>query len=73
MQVDTRVPVPAGPIEGDRELGAFDADGMGVQRIVPPEPMSASYTACDVTIPNVRYICNPDLPASEGTSTSATP
>jgi hypothetical protein len=34
---------------------------------VPDIPVSASFAACDLTIANVRYICNPDIPASEGT------
>ena len=33
----------------------------------PTSPVSASFAACDMTIANVRYICNPDIPASEGT------
>ena len=33
----------------------------------PSQPVSASFTACDMTITPVRYVCNPDIPASEGT------
>jgi hypothetical protein len=39
----------------------------GDERLVPDEPVSASFSACDVTISNIRYVCNPDIPASEGT------
>jgi hypothetical protein len=52
---------------GRPELGMFDAAAWGNARLVPTEPVSASFAACDVTISAVRYICNPDIPASEGT------
>lgn len=52
---------------GRAELGSFDASAWGDRRLRPVEPVSASFAACDVTIPAVRYICNPDIPASEGT------
>jgi hypothetical protein len=52
---------------GRPELRTFDASAWGDARLVPTEPVSASFTACAVTIPPVRYICNPDIPAAEGT------
>ena len=52
---------------GRPEITTFDAEAWGDARIVPVEPVSASYTACDMTITPVRYVCNPDIPASEGT------
>jgi hypothetical protein len=52
---------------GRPELGTFDAAAWGDERLVPVEPVSASFAACDVTITNVRYVCNPDIPAAEGT------
>jgi len=52
---------------GRPELTHFDVAAWGDERLVPYEPVSASFTACDVTIANVRYVCNPDIPASEGT------
>jgi hypothetical protein len=52
---------------GRPQLTAFDAEWWGDGRLVPLEPVSASFTACDVTIVPVRYLCNPDLPAHEGT------
>jgi len=48
-------------------LTTFDAAWWGDERLVPLEPVSASFTACNVTIHPVRYICNPDIPAHEGT------
>ena len=52
---------------GEPVLTCFDAEAWGDARLVPYLPVSASFSACDVTIANVRYVCNPDIPASEGT------
>jgi len=52
---------------GEPFLTHFDPDAWGDPRLVPYLPVSASFSACDVTIANVRYVCNPDIPASEGT------
>ena len=52
---------------GRPELVSFDPGAWGDARLVPDIPVSASFAACDMTIANVRYICNPDIPASEGT------
>ncbi len=52
---------------GEPVLSHFDASAWGDPRLVPYLPVSASFSACDVTITNVRYVCNPDIPASEGT------
>jgi hypothetical protein len=52
---------------GRPELLHFDPSAWGDDRLVPAEPVSASFAACDVTLANVHYICNPDIPASEGT------
>jgi hypothetical protein len=52
---------------GRPELRAFDAAAWGDARLDPYLPVSASFAACAMTIANVRYICNPDIPASEGT------
>ena len=48
-------------------LASFDAEAWGDARLVPDLAVSASFAACDMTIANVRYICNPDIPAAEGT------
>ena len=48
-------------------LAHFDPEAWGDARLAPYLPVSASFAACDVSITNVRYICNPDIPASEGT------
>ena len=52
---------------GRPELTIFDPAAWGDARLVPDIRVSASFAACDMTIANVRYICNPDIPASEGT------
>jgi hypothetical protein len=52
---------------GRPSLTSFDASAWGDDRLVPDIAVSASFAACDMTIANVRYICNPDIPASEGT------
>jgi hypothetical protein len=52
---------------GRPSLSAFDPAAWGDARLVPDIPVSASFAACDLTIANVRYVCNPDIPAAEGT------
>jgi hypothetical protein len=52
---------------GRPSLASFDPSAWGDERLVPDIAVSASFAACDMTIANVRYICNPDIPASEGT------
>jgi hypothetical protein len=66
VQVDTEYEFRRAD-RGCPELGVFDAAGWGDGRLLPTEPVSASFAACDVTIGAVRYLCNPDLPAAEGT------
>jgi|SRR5271157_1312050 len=31
-------------------------------------PISASFATCDVTLPRIRYVCDPDRPAFQGTT-----
>jgi hypothetical protein len=31
-------------------------------------PISASFAICDVTLPKLRYVCDPELPAMQGTT-----
>jgi hypothetical protein len=52
---------------GRPSLNSFDPAAWGDERLVADIAVSASFAACDMTIANVRYICNPDIPASEGT------
>ena len=52
---------------GRPELTSFSPEAWGDARLVPDLAVSGSFAACDVTVTNVRYVCNPDIPASEGT------
>lgn len=52
---------------GRPSIESFDAAACGNDRIEPVYPVSAVWTVCDVTIPRIRYICDPDLPALQGT------
>jgi hypothetical protein len=66
VQVDSEYEFRRGD-RGRPELRHFDPAAWGDDRLVPVEPVSASFAACRMTIGDVRYICNPDIPASEGT------
>lgn len=46
----------------------FERD-QGTAGVMPVYPVSASYTVCDVTLPRIRYISDPDVPAMQGTRT----
>lgn len=48
-------------------LHRFDAEAWGDAAVEPVYPVSASLTVADVTLPRLRYICDPDVPALEGT------
>jgi hypothetical protein len=66
VQVDTEY-VFRRADRGEPVLSHFDREAWGDARLDPYLAVSASFSACDVTIANVRYVCNPDIPASEGT------
>ena len=66
IQVDTEYEFRTAD-RGRPELNVFDGAAWGDERIVPLQPISASVTRCDLTIMPVDYVCNPDLPAAEGT------
>ncbi len=52
---------------GRLEMRTFETAAWGDERLTPTEPVSASFTTCAVTFTPVRYVCNPDIPAAEGT------
>lgn len=52
---------------GTPRLDVFDARRWGEPRIKPVYPVSAWYALCDLTLPRVRYLCDPDVPALQGT------
>jgi hypothetical protein len=43
---------------------AFRADG----HLRITNPISASFATCDVTLPKLRYVCDPEVPALQGTT-----
>ena len=43
---------------------AFRADGY----LRVTNPISASFAICDVKLPKLRYVCDPELPALQGTT-----
>lgn len=66
IQVDTEYKFRRAD-RGRPQLSVFEAPAWSCTGVVTTEPISASYTACEMDITSVRYICSPDLPASEGT------
>jgi len=66
VQVDTEYEFRRAD-RGRPQLDRFEQAAWLAERVVPVHPVSASFTACDVAILPVRYVLNPDLPASEGT------
>ena len=66
VQVDTEYEFRRAD-RGNPLLHSFDAAAWGDDRLRATQPVSASFTACDVILTPVRYICNPDIPAAEGT------
>jgi hypothetical protein len=52
------------PVVVHLDHDAFRADGY----LAVTHPISASFAICDVTLPKLRYVCNPELPALQGTT-----
>jgi len=52
---------------GRPALEAFAAGRWGDERVAPVHPVSAHVTVADVTLPRLRYVSRPDVPAIEGT------
>ena len=48
-------------------LERFDGAVWGEPALAPVHPVSASVATGDVTMPALRYVCRPDVPAFEGT------
>lgn len=38
-------------------------------RLAPTWPISASFATVDITLPAIRFVCDPDVPAAQGTDT----
>ncbi|HLZ69430.1 MAG TPA: acetoacetate decarboxylase family protein [Dehalococcoidia bacterium] len=54
---------------GRPHLHGFDRAAWRAEGVDPVYAVSATYAVADVTLPRIRYIMNPDLPAMQGTET----
>jgi hypothetical protein len=52
---------------GSARLEAFDPQAWGDERLTVTYPVSVWYALCDLTLPKVRYLSDPSLPALQGT------
>jgi hypothetical protein len=52
---------------GEPLIEAFDGEAWGVPDLDPSYPISASLTTGTMTLPQLRYLCRPDVWAFEGT------
>jgi hypothetical protein len=66
LQVD-----PAFTVEraerGEPVIDAFDGEAWGTPELDPAYPISASFTTGSMTLPQLRYLCRPDVWAFDGT------
>jgi hypothetical protein len=55
---------------GRPRVVALDSEAFGATAwsLNVMSPIMACFTTADITLPKVRYICNPDLPAMQGTT-----
>ena len=54
-------------------INRFDQAAWSAAGLSPVYPVSASYAVCDLTLPRIRYIVDPDRPVFEGTVTIPPP
>lgn len=52
---------------GRPQLDLFVPEAWRAEGVEPVYPVSASITLCDITLPRIRYIVDPDVPALQGT------
>jgi hypothetical protein len=52
---------------GSARLEAFDPQAWGDERLTVTYPVSVWYASCDLTLPKVRYLSDPTVPALQGT------
>jgi Acetoacetate decarboxylase (ADC) len=52
---------------GSARLEAFDPQAWGEERLTVTHPVSVWYALCDLTLPKVRYLSDPTVPALQGT------
>jgi len=55
------------------DLRHLDAGWWGEPLLAPAFPVVASVALADVTLPPLRFVCRPDVPAHEGTEPAADP
>lgn len=54
---------------GKPHIGLLDTDAFGAGgNLRLANPIAASFAVAEVTIPKIRYLCNPELPAMQGTT-----
>lgn len=66
VQVDPEFAVSRAD-RGQAQIDAFDSGFWGAPELRPVYPVVASYTTANVTLPRIRYICDPLVPAISGT------
>jgi hypothetical protein len=66
IQVDPSFTV-ARAERGEPLIEAFDGEAWGVPELEPTYPISASLTVGSMTLPQLRYLCRPDVWAFDGT------
>jgi hypothetical protein len=67
MQVDAEYAVTRAE-RGDSNIILIDALAWNTgDHLMLTNPMTATLAACDVTLPRIRYVCDPSRPAYEGT------
>ena len=66
VQVDAEFQVSRAD-RGQSRIDAFDDAFWSAANLRPNYPIVASYTTANVTLPRIRYICDPEQPAFVGT------
>lgn len=66
VQVDPEFAVSRAD-RGTAQIDAFDSVYWDAPELRPVYPIVASYTTANVTLPAIRYICDPEQPAITGT------
>jgi hypothetical protein len=54
---------------GRPSIVSFDAAAWEAEGVRPVYPVAATFAVCDITLPRLRYIMDPELPAMQGTET----
>jgi hypothetical protein len=65
VQVDPEFEVERAE-RGRPALDRFDAEAWACPGVRPSDPIAASFSVANVTLPRLRYVCRPDVLAFEG-------